>query len=262
MKCTQLLTFEVGTDCNLSAAHHLHCPIAIPDRFAAVNTSHPMPDDTIVVAINTAVDAGFCGMVSYHSYCEPLLYIDRIEHIISSTPNARHLLWTNGTLINSGVPSHRLSIFDKIIVSNYLRRDWRWLTNVVPEVQVVSGVLDNRLRRGRHTTAACFRLYHELVIDHYGNWHLCCGDPLGGTVHLNIHTDGMQKIMDAHIHMRTIIATHPQPPPPSTPTICNRCSVRGRTAVYRLVDAPFHHTRHHLITSGIALHIQADKLWL
>lgn len=237
MNLTQLLTFEVGTECNLSRHHADRCPVAVPTRFDAVDTTRQMTDADIITAIKAAVACGFEGMVSYHSYCEPMLYLDRIEHIAASTPEARHLLWTNGTMLFPSNAS-RLGIFSKVIVSNYTQLDWRWLEEWVPELKVVRGHLDARRLPGlRPNTNGCFRLYHELIIDHYGNWRMCCNDYMGGTVHLNLHTHGMGAIAAAHASMREATSSHPQPP--STPDLCRFCRVLGRGEIHDLVGNVF-----------------------
>ena len=250
MKYVQLLTHEIGTQCNLSIDHWNKCPVG---KLVYSREDRQLDDEVIVEDIRIAFDMGFSGMVMWQFYSEPLLYLDRIEilklKILEVVPKVRFLLWTNGKLIGDQVNPERLRIFSKIVISNYSRKNWDWLKEYVPDIKVVSGHLDGRLSVGRYTRKRCLRLYHELIIDAYGNWRLCCGDYLGTAVKMNVFTDGFPAIVKEYQRLRELISEEPQR---DVPALCQRCSVHGRGVVNNLVDQPFSSISKMLLSQGIS----------
>jgi hypothetical protein len=231
MKYTQMLTHEIGTDCNMADVHAKKCPISIVNRPG----TNPMPDEVIAVNISKAYKMGFAGMCSWYYYCEPSLYLDRIEKIIDMTkdvPGIKHLLWTNGTLLEK--QKNKLSMFSKIVVSNYQKTSWRWVKKYVPDVMVVSGVLDDRKTNGRETQRRCLRPYHEIIFDYFGNLHLCCGDHQKSIFGLNVMRDGFENCVKAYQRMRYLVSKKGETLPP----VCAYCRVRGRESIDEIVTKP------------------------
>lgn len=262
MKYIQLLTHEIGTECNLAKEHTDKCPITIKERYDMVDTSYILSDSDIVNNIVKAYELGFVGATSWHSYCEPLLYMGRIENIIDQVNynihDAKHLLWTNGTLINTIVDAKRLKIFDKIIISNYTKRNWDFLKDIVEDVKVLRGHLDSRLSKGRFTRKRCFRLYYEMIIDYYGNYRVCCGDFMGKSVSINVKNHGFEAAVAEHIRLRSLIQEEPQV---DVPSICNNCRILGRNEIYQLVDHPYFETEKMLLDSKIIIKSSEGKLY-
>ena len=241
MRYLQLLTHEIGTSCNMMKEHQGKCPITISERYDAVDTTHVLTDEEIIDNIIVAYEYGFQGMTSWHSYCEPLLYLDRIERIVSEVNSfipQKHLLWTNGTLLDE-IDPERLKIFNKIIISNYSKRNWDHLQSIVPDLKILRGYLDNRIHKKRRTRKRCLRLFTEMIIDYYGNYRVCCGDFMGTTLSMNTR-HGFDKIIKKHKELRSLIAVEPQSE--KVPNICKTCSILGRTCIYNLVDIPYHET--------------------
>lgn len=236
MKMVQMLTHELGPKCNMA---HLHgrCPI----NLRRTSSLPLMPDGVIVDNVHQAYAMGFQGMLAWHWYSEPLLYRERLEKLIGDIgvkqPHARHLLWTNGTLLIDCTPQF-LTKFSKIVVSNYAKQDWKWLLRgLVPDVMVVSGTLDGRIAPGRVTHSRCLRPYHELILDCYGKFRLCCGDHQGTSSSLNLMTHGFPAIVEEYLRLRANVETDPLPA--NAPKVCFTCRVRGRDRVDDLVSEPF-----------------------
>jgi len=126
---------------------------------------------------------GFCGLVGWHYYCEPLLEWPRLKQLIrrikTEQPDcAGFILWTNGTLLHTLTPDE-LRLWSQIVVTDYRRQDWTWLRAYAPKVDIrIQPVLFDGRASGKiiPNQSPCLRSFNELIIDHYGNGHLCCWD--------------------------------------------------------------------------------------
>jgi hypothetical protein len=184
LRMLQMLQFELGEKCNL-ASQHTRCPNLRPERFARLDTFEELDDETIVAcAVAAYKDLGFTGFVGWAYYNEPLLQADRMfglmARIKSQVPQARFLLWTNGTLIPEDCEPYRQ--FAQIILSCYTDSSQQGLERLRAKSIPVSAIddpqLDGRLDKGEpaDATAPCLRPFVEFVIDAYGNTHICCYD--------------------------------------------------------------------------------------
>lgn len=227
MKYLKILTHEIGTGCNLAVAHAKKCPIST-NRYGEVDISRVLSNDSIVSNIEKAYSMGFKGQLAWQFYCEPLLYMDRIESLYRMvkelTRSPRFLLWTNGTLIGREIDIDRLKMFSQIIVSRHEKRDWSDIKQQLPQMRLISGRLDDRMDIGEYSSRHCIRPYKELPIDYYGNYHLCCADYMGIVSKLNVYTDGFEAIVAKHIALRGLLAQEPLPD--TVPDICYRCCIR------------------------------------
>lgn len=231
MRHTQFLVFEITDQCNLAEAHKHRCPVALPDRYGTLDTSRPLTDDLIVECVRTAYQKlGFQGHVAWHYYCEPLLCWPRLRplmaRIVAEVPAAKFLLWTNGTLLDS-MPTEELTAFDSIVITNYFGRDFRPLSEQIPEVniRVLRAGLDDRAEcRLQPGNARCLRQFVELIIDHYGNGHLCCMDFRGQCRLGNVWDDGFEQVVLNFLEVRDMVSTAPMPP--EAPEVCRTCSHR------------------------------------
>jgi hypothetical protein len=199
LSLVQMLEFELGTRCNLGSMHAA-CPNADPARFADLDTSRDLDDDTIVEAAVTAYrDLGFCGLVGWIYYNEPLLEMERMfglmARIKAGAPAARFILWTNGTLVPTDCT--RFAQFEQIMVSRYNELSQRGVDRLVaaglkPRV-IEKPQLDDRLFEHvpADTSAPCLRPFVELVVDACGNTHLCCYDWRGRATWGNLMRDGI-----------------------------------------------------------------------
>ena len=180
----QMLEFELGTGCNLAAVHAA-CPINSPLRYAALDTRAALDDETIVeCAVRAYRELGFSGLVGWVYYNEPLLEAARMFRLMRAVrdraPAARFILWTNGTLIPEACEEY--AAFEQIVVSAYTAEGRRGCTRLTAK-GVQARVCDNPALDGRLTyvapsdpTAPCLRPFVELIVDAYGNTHLCCYD--------------------------------------------------------------------------------------
>ena len=175
---TQLLSFEIGTDCNLSDRHSGICPINNIDRGNRVLT-----DELIVNAVKDAHDDGFTGMVAFHFYNEPMLHTYRMftlmDKILKDIPNCRFALWTNGTIL---IKDHHLKLFDRTYISNYFNFPMELYESIFTNVRIVGfgeDGLDSRLQQNLCSIknyGGCRLPAHDMQINNGGSMHLCCHD--------------------------------------------------------------------------------------
>jgi hypothetical protein len=244
---TQLLSFEIGRACNLAQAHAYACPSADVNRYGRLDISRELSDDVIVACVLAARDMGFAGQVAFHYYNEPMLSWDRIKALIplilTTVPEAKFCLWTNGTVLPD--PISELSVFSSIWVSNYASRDWKQiLAPTGAEIHIQDGRLDGRKEmRERADHSHCLRPYNEMVVDVYGNCHLCCAD-WRGEVHVgNVLKDSFQTVADNFVALRETLSRNPVAK--DAPAYCLLCSLKMRD-VFELVPAVAKEIKKHL----------------
>jgi hypothetical protein len=162
----QLLIFEIINKCNYAGIHP-KCPVNREDRY---KVREVLPDDTIVGFAEFAKSNGFNGYVAWHYYCEPTLNLPRIYNLTPKIRNLglRTLLWTNGS------NPFDSSYFDKIIVTEHtpvkLDASKIVISDLDDRIQIYDMDMIDSLR-------SCYRpLSIEMIIDYYGDLHLCCGD--------------------------------------------------------------------------------------
>lgn len=235
LRMLQLLQFELGEKCNLATVHDA-CPNLDLERFAALDTTRELDDETI---INSAVQAykelGFSGLVGWAYYNEPLLQIDRMfylmERIKQEAPQARFILWTNGTLIPEDC--ERFKAFEQIVVSAYRQTSRQGAERLAAKSISASIInepeLDDRLTRSYPSdpTAACLRPFVELVIDAYGNSHICCYDWRGEGTLGNVFSESFSDLAERWKAMLPSVAGSKMTG--DAPDVCRRCGRRWAT---------------------------------
>lgn len=214
----QLLNFELGAGCNLGTVH-AECPNQHPERYGSLDTSQELDDDTIVrCAVQAYRELGFSGLIGWHYYNEPLLRSGRMfalmGRIKQEVPQARFLLWTNGMLIPEECEQYKQ--FDQIFISGYNEQSRRGAERLVAKQinsrWIDNPVLDDRLvqvepivKSGEMLTLPtgwsvqvderpCLRPFVELIVDAYGNTHLCCYDWQGKGTLGNVITGDFAEI--------------------------------------------------------------------
>lgn len=228
----QIIDFELHPQCNLGKIHP-DCPNTHPERFANLDTNRLLDDDTIVrCAVEAYTDLGFSGLIGWHYYNEPTLDEDRMfglmERIKAAAPAARFLLWTNGTLIPEACD--RYSQFEQIIVSEYnehSRRGCDRLTEKGISARIIENAdFDNRLVTidAGDDSSPCLRPFVELIVDAYGNTHLCCYDWRGNGTLGNVHTTDWKAI--ATQWRETLPNIAGQCMTEAAPGVCRTCSHR------------------------------------
>jgi len=173
---TQMISFELSQDCNLSRLHEGKCPINCIDR-----TGKPLTDEKIIeLALEAYNELGFEGYIMWSIYNEPMLHcarmFDLMYKIKSLIPKSRFLLWTNGTIL---IKDPALNMFETIIVTNYLNKTYEELAySFGPKVLWKNNpVLDGRLvYRGEKNFKRCTLPFDNFLISNTGNILLCCID--------------------------------------------------------------------------------------
>lgn len=230
LRMLQMLEFELGDRCNMA---HLHpkCPTSSPERWELLQTTRALDDDTIVrCAVEAYRDLGFDGLVGWIYYNEPLLQADRMfrlmDRIRQLVPTARFILWTNGTLIPE--ECERFQQFEQIVVTNHgpdsIAGSERLLARQINH-KVMPGTFDDRLHQIQPAdcNAPCLRPFVELIIDHYGNSHLCCYEWRGRATLGNVW-DGFASVAAKWRSMLPLISGHRMAA--DAPAACRECGHR------------------------------------
>jgi radical SAM protein with 4Fe4S-binding SPASM domain len=179
---TQILSFEIGKDCNMSKIHD-KCP-----NSKMIRTEQSLTDEIIVNAVVDAYEnLGFEGYISWSFYNEPMLHYERMfnlmERIRSKVLKSRFLLWTNGTVL---VEDSRMKLFERIYVTNYnsvpmekLRTYFGANVISIASRRDEKGIptLDDRLNHyGEANKNGCTLPFDNLVISYTGEAYICCTD--------------------------------------------------------------------------------------
>jgi hypothetical protein len=227
MRATQLLSIEITTECNL-AGQHARCPNSSPLRYRYLDTKRRLDDGTIVNLVRRMYkEFGFCGMVAWHYYNEPLMAQDRIlalmERIRDEVPESRFLLWTNGTLLPDDLEP--LKAFDRIVITDYGSVDSAKVEALSRQQDGVSchhWPLDARLQTEcQETPAPCARMFTEFIVDAFGNVHLCCFDWQGRASVGNIYNCDLAVLVRRWRDVRD--STAGQRMKATAPAVCRAC---------------------------------------
>ena len=229
MNLEQLLIFELGDRCNLSDMHP-QCPNGNPKRWDHLDTSRPLYDETIVsIAEQMYRRHGFRGLIGFHHYNEPMLSQERMfrlmNRIRARVPEARFILWTNGTKLPRSLKPLRK--FDRIVVTDYGNADPRIkeLEAEHPGAVVYHWDLDSRLDiTGPEQTGPCARPFVEFAIDCYGNVKLCCFDWQGIGSLGNVYTHGLDELIQKWKQIRRDICGERMTD--DAPAVCRTCRKR------------------------------------
>lgn len=175
----KLISFEIGTSCNLKNIH-LECPINKIKREPGRKTLTP---DIICTAMDQAKELNFNGHFAFHHYNEPLLYIEKIQEVIEKRPDYKYLLWTNGMLLQDiEKKGFSLSMFDKVVITCYNMENMKYFEEIKekhPDVTIGIADMDERLNIYNSTFQnefSCKKPLVEMPIDHYGEIALCTHD--------------------------------------------------------------------------------------
>ena len=229
---TQLLEFELGSKCNMGAVHD-SCPNMHPERYGSLDTSRELTDEAIVsCAVRAYNELGFSGLVGWIFYNEPLLQSERMFRLMaeikSQAPRARFILWTNGTLIPENVEPFKQ--FSQIVVSDYGTQSMRGVERLKAgqvDCRVIrNAVLDDRLVQlePEKPEEPCVRPFVELIIDNYGNTHLCCYDWQGKGTCGNVFSEDFGDIARRWRGQLPTICGEKMTP--DAPEVCRGCNHR------------------------------------
>lgn len=228
----QLLIFEVGEECNLA---HLHtkCPSHLGrGRYDRLDCKRPLDDQTIIdTAKRFYGEFGFSGLVGWHYYNEPCLQLERMRGLAArikrTVPQARFLLWTNGTLLPDNAA--RIDWCDTIRVTDYggahAPHNLGCARAACGRVVVQPAHLDARMQGlGQASDRPCLRPYTEFILDCYGNVHLCCIDWRGLASPGNVLRDGLDECVNRWRQAAQRITSDPMQS--DAPEACRCCPMR------------------------------------
>lgn len=196
----EILTFEIGNDCNLRHEHN-KCPI---NRRVYINKKHALTTEKILGCMHEAASMGFRGYVAFHYYNEPLLYKDKIETIISAAKEYKYFLLTNGLLLDKNIDNNTiLKRFDIVIITCYNQKHITYFNKIkktYSNVKIINANMDERLQiytSEYDNIFGCKRPLYELPIDYYGNIHICCNDWNNQYYIGNINEASLENILES-----------------------------------------------------------------
>jgi hypothetical protein len=234
MDLQQLLIFELGARCNLGQIHTA-CPNQSPERFAGLDTSRTLDDETIVrTAAAMYGRFGFRGLVGWHYYNEPTLEEPRMfrlmDAIRAAAPQAEFLLWTNGTrLPRDPERLARYRAFAQIHVTDYSRDGCSPVADALarlPEYCRHRHALDARLeaRASAVDHRPCARMFTEFIVDACGYVHLCCHAWRGPDAIGNLLDEPLEALVERWQKIRAKISGGRMAA--DAPQVCLRCAMR------------------------------------
>ena len=236
MRHTQFLVFEISPRCNLAERHAGRCPVSLADRYGTLDTSRPLTDELIIECCEKAYhQLGFQGRIAWHYYNEPMLSWDRLRTLIprikARVHEATFLLWTNGTIWPANLMD--LAVFRDIVVTDYDAQDFKALVQALPGTRIVAlhpGLDDRALCRSQYAEERCQRMFTELIIDHYGNGHLCCMDFRGACPLGNVWDAGFEQVVLNFLEIRDLVSRYPMSA--AAPRVCWFCTHRMAQKAY------------------------------
>jgi len=229
MKYIQFLSIEIGRECNYAELHKGSCPSCDMDRYGDMDISSEMTNVEILETIRKSYEMGFNGFIAFHYYNEPMLFIGRIEIIIQNVKkefeNARFCLWTNGSKLDDNLD--KMELFDSIYITQYTKNEHfghvRKYMKETAKICTLVGNLDNRKNNFKinDNLDLCLKPFNEMIIDFYGNIHMCCMDWKGEIKLGNIKTDSFDNIHKKFFKIREQLITSPISD--KSPDICKKC---------------------------------------
>ncbi len=198
---TYLLTFEIGSECNLTKQHS-KCPIN--KRKYKCTSYGSLRVDDIIRLIDEAMDLGFHGYIAFHYYNEPLLYRDKIEKVMDKRPDCKYLLWTNGLLFSRNIQDNEIiQRMSQVVITCYDKANMPFFMGLKKHynnIEIQEWELDERLVIYEETyknELGCKKVQFEFPIDFYGNVHLCCYDWNNEYELGNVFKNGLTEIVES-----------------------------------------------------------------
>ena len=221
-----LISFEIGTGCNLKN-EHLNCPI---NKILRKQNAPHLTVETVCKAMDEANELGFKGHFAFHHYNEPLVYIDIIDKIVKLRPQNKYLLWSNGLLVpDIEKKGYSLNIFDQIIFTLYHETDKEMLMDVqrrYKNVEIYLAEMDERLEiyhSNYENIVSCKKPYIELPIDYYGEVCLCTHDWKNSHKLGNILDTSMKDVILGERYQKVLDGAAKIGNNENSPQICRKC---------------------------------------
>jgi hypothetical protein len=229
------LSFEINDSCILDSIHNL-CP-RNSNRWEYSTSFDPITKEDVVNFATYCTNLGFKGLINFHYYNEPLCTKELMLSIVDLLPNNLFSLWTNGILLKKE-DEKWLGKFTDVMITLYdgfyENIDFiYYLLSNFPNVRCQLEDFDDRkneLITPKYNPQIwhCNRPNWELVIDYYGNGHICCGDWKGELKIGNIKTMPYDEFLNNWIKVKTLtLRPWTEDTFKDIPRICQICTTRS-----------------------------------
>ena len=219
-----MLIIEAGHGCNLRAIHD-KCPVNVRPKGEKVMTF----EQRVGIGIEAYKECNFKGMIAFHYFNEPMLKKEEvfktIQAIKAEVPEAKFLLWTNGTIIPE---DDRMSLFDVVKCTNYFGDGGLegYYRKYIKDVSVFGCAFDGRLddwKTNNKSYNPCMRPLIECIFNDFGDCCLCCQDWRNDVKMGNIHTMSLKEILNNRFIVLDRVC---RPMTDLSPERCLRCRAK------------------------------------
>jgi len=186
-----------------------------------------MSDDTFYKIIDNLAKLNYSRQIGYYSNNEPLMdnrIYDFIKYGVSKLPNARHILFTNGTLLNcdkfqslidSGLnflyidnynDNGELNSNIKKIYDEYKNKEFSLNCKIYMRLnnEVLNnrgGSAPNKPKNRKPLNVSCYKPFMQLIIRADCGVSLCCDDALGKVTLGNVQEQTIEEIWYGQKHL-------------------------------------------------------------
>ena len=207
------LAFEINRTCPNYELHRGKCPISHPDRYKYSTSLNPITDGEIIQFWEWSRTKGFRGIILWHMYNEPVIFLDRIKslmRIMKKRDPFQPFQLTTG--IKGKYPD-----FDIVKISDY--DNGAELDN---RIETVVGDGKPYSEMPKHGLCGRGKGF-EIQIDYFGNWCLCCGDWTCEEAIGNIHNENWNVLYKKWDIKRMTIQWNDEESYNALPRLCRSC---------------------------------------
>lgn len=225
-----LVSIETINRCNSTCSF---CPA---NRYSETRPFAKMNEQLFKKIIGDLREMNYSGYLNLYVNNEPLMDV-RIEewyiYAKEQLPNAKMLMYTNGTLLNRDRFEKIIPVIEKMIINNYSEtlhvhdnlkeivslvksKKEYWSKDITIQIRYIREILTNRAgeapnkhkeKRSLWNHMTCIMPYTDVTIFPDGTIGLCCSDVLEKTNYGNVRDESLQEIWqsEAYHKLRRVI---------------------------------------------------------
>ncbi|MBQ6974947.1 MAG: SPASM domain-containing protein [Selenomonadaceae bacterium] len=197
------------------------CPFCPVNRNSDTRKPARMEEEIFYTLINQLKAIDYSGTIKFHSNNEPLLdnrIFDFIEYSRARIPKARHLMFTNGSLLDVDKFLRLTKSLDQLIIDNYdddmklippiqkimeadFSRDFKCNVTISmrmknQKLRTRGGKAPNRINEQNKFApqSPCILPFCQMIIRPDGTAAKCCNDPIDGIILGDLHKQSILEI--------------------------------------------------------------------